>query len=87
MAHSTTKLHSNHYCLSDIYEATKKHYQQGGERKMERPTADSEHLKAYTRRNFSQNIDKVQPLDRLQRVNFPIINCKDYSNLFRRPVP
>lgn len=32
----------------DTYEGTDEHYQQGGEQKMERPTADSEQLKAYT---------------------------------------
>lgn len=34
--------------LHDTYEGTDEHYQQGGEEKMERPTADSEQLKPYT---------------------------------------
>lgn len=34
--------------LHDTYEGTDEYYQQGGEQKMERPTADSEQLKSYT---------------------------------------
>lgn len=61
MAHSTPKLHSNHYLLHGIYEATKKHYQQGRVRKRERPIADAEQLKAYTgkQQNPSQNTSSI----------------------------
>lgn len=47
-----TMAHPKNYAavtiLHDTYEGTDEHYQQSGEQKMERPTADSEQLKAYT---------------------------------------